>query len=183
MSLDHMKNARKLFRLFKTINEIQKIQVLMADTKMPLHKLILNILCRIGFGIFWIFDNINVLATVKFITADQKSAAKNGARGWLLGLVTGLILAILALIEAAQADSALKNSDEDREKKKQVIELKKFDNVITVIKNLADMVTCTQALEIPKNYLGFQFNDGHCGLGGLTSAILTMYTLYPAPKK
>jgi hypothetical protein len=35
----------------------------------------------------------------------------------------------------------------------------------------------------PKAYLGFEFNDGHIGIGGLASAVIGCYSTYPAAKK
>lgn len=60
-----MGNARKLFRLFKSLVEYQKIQLLLKQ-KGPQHKKVINILCRLGFLLYWIFDNISILAKIKF---------------------------------------------------------------------------------------------------------------------
>lgn len=62
------------------------------------------------------------------------------------------------------------------------IKKKKFDNTLNLLKNLGDMVTASQALSLPKQLFGFDFNDGHVGLGGLTSAVITCYQLYPERK-
>ena len=54
--------------------------------------------------------------------------------------------------------------------------------MLNLLKNLGDIVTATQALSIPKDWFGFEFNDGQVGLGGLLSAVITCYQLYPAKK-
>jgi hypothetical protein len=51
-----------------------------------------------------------------------------------------------------------------------------------LLKNLGDLVTATQALAIPKSLFGFDFNDGQVGFGGLLSAVITCYQLYPEKK-
>jgi hypothetical protein len=51
-----------------------------------------------------------------------------------------------------------------------------------LLKNLGDLVTATQALSIPKSLFGFDFNDGQVGFGGLLSAVITCYQLYPEKK-
>jgi hypothetical protein len=61
-----MRDARKLFRLFKSLVEYQKIQQLLK-VKGPQHKQILNVLARLGFFFYWVFDNIQILAKVKFL--------------------------------------------------------------------------------------------------------------------
>jgi len=35
----------------------------------------------------------------------------------------------------------------------------------------------------PKQFFGFDFNDGAIGLGGLLSASISCYQLYPTPQK
>lgn len=51
-----------------------------------------------------------------------------------------------------------------------------------MIKTLGDMVTASQALGLPKKVLGFDFNDGHVGMGGFLSAAITCYQTFPLPK-
>ena len=45
------------------------------------------------------------------------------------------------------------------------------------------MVTSTQALGWPRKVFGFDFNDGHVGIGGFASAAITCYQTFPALKK
>lgn len=62
------------------------------------------------------------------------------------------------------------------------IQKKKVDNVLNLLKNLGDMVTASQGVGLPKMLLGLDFNDGQVGLGGLTSAVITCYQLFPERK-
>lgn len=85
-----MKDARKLFRLFKTVNEVQKIMELVnKPDKDELNKA-LNILGRVFFGLYWVYDNLLILKTVKFLKGDPKPDGKKGATCWLLGLFCSL---------------------------------------------------------------------------------------------
>jgi len=45
------------------------------------------------------------------------------------------------------------------------------------------MVTASQGVGLPRKLFGFDFNDGHVGLGGLTSAVITCYQLFPPAQK
>ena len=56
--VEGMRDARKLFRLGKSIVEYQKIIQLSNQKGVPQHKKILNVLSRLGFFFYWIFDNI-----------------------------------------------------------------------------------------------------------------------------
>jgi hypothetical protein len=51
---------------------------------------VLFILTRAFFGVYWIFDNLNILSKLKVIEKDPKPYAKTGALFWLLALLTNL---------------------------------------------------------------------------------------------
>lgn len=86
-----MRDARKLFRLFKTVNEYKKIQELLSKNPQLNLPNSLTILTRAFFGVYWIFDNLNILSKLKIIEKDPKPFAKTGALFWLLALLTNLI--------------------------------------------------------------------------------------------
>ena len=64
-----------------------------------------------------------------------------------------------------------------------MLKTKKFAEVLIAIKSCGDLITSTQNMGLPKKYLGMEFNDGMVGCGGLTSAVISCYQLYPVPKK
>ncbi len=150
-----MRDARKLFRLGKSIVEYQKIMQLSAQ-KAPQHKKVLNILSRLGFFFYWIFDNLQILAKVKFLQGvDKEKAAKRAALFWLLGLIFSVILVVIQMIETAKEEAQLKRDyaeqralmDERQinefKAKNAAIAKKKFDNTLNLLKNLGDMVTAS----------------------------------------
>ena len=57
---------------------------------------------RAFFGIYWIFDNLNILSKIKILNYDPKQMGKMGATFWLLALVTNMILLIKQLIDNAE---------------------------------------------------------------------------------
>ena len=61
-----MSVARKLFRLFKFFNEYVKILAIKGG-KLPEMEKTLQIICRIAFAFYWLFDNLSVLIKVKFL--------------------------------------------------------------------------------------------------------------------
>ena len=67
-----MRDARKLFRLFKSVNEYQKIVGLLNKGSLDMTELSLNVLTRMGFLLYWVFDNLAILAAIKFIKRDAK---------------------------------------------------------------------------------------------------------------
>ena len=46
------------------------------------------------------------------------------------------------------------------------------------MKTIGDMIPAGQGAQIYPNLLGFNANEGICGLGGLASALISTYQLY-----
>ncbi len=89
-----MRDARKLFRLFKTLNEYKKIDdIIKKNPQMNVNN-ILAILTRAFFGVYWIYDNLNILSKIKIINKDPKAYAKTGSLFWLFALLINLITVI-----------------------------------------------------------------------------------------
>lgn len=115
-SSDHsanMRDARKLFRLFKTVNEAKKVQdLLRQDLSVDS---ILNIGVRAFFGVYWLFDNLNILSKIKLLAYDSKEMAKWGARFWLLALLTNLVLLVKQLLSNLSQTTELKKYECENE--------------------------------------------------------------------
>ena len=150
-----MRDARKLFRLAKSLVEYKKMQELYAQ-KSPQHLKILNILSRLGFFFYWIFDNIQILAKVKFLEGvDKEKAGKRAAFFWFLGLVFSVSVVVIQMLEVAQEEGKLKQQYADTRSmldegqvsefkaKRAALSKKKFDNTLNLLKNLGDMVTAS----------------------------------------
>ena len=174
---NNMKVARKLFRLFKSINEYKKFMDILAKGELSQADA-LNAASRICFLLYWFFDNLVVLASVKFIKYDAKQLNKYGAFWWFLGLILGQTVAFIKLSELKQQEAKLIKEKSDEKKNLQLIQAKKFAEYLNIIKQAGDMVTSSSAIELPQKF-GFSFNDGQIGMGGFVSAVITMYQLYP----
>ena len=101
-----MRDARKLFRLFKTVNEAKKMKDLWREERTTEN--VLNLLIRGFFGLYWVFDNLNILSKIKILSYDNKQMGKVGATFWLLALLTNLILLLSQLSANLQKDKRLK---------------------------------------------------------------------------
>lgn len=98
-----MSNARKLFRVFKSLIEWQKINLLLgkAGTIPPL-KFILQLIPRVAFFFYWIFDTLVVLTKIKFLTTlDQAKIMYRWAFLWTIANFTSLLGALLELFDLA----------------------------------------------------------------------------------
>ncbi len=103
-----MRDARKLFRLFKSLNEFKKIKELVSGKNGINIDVILNVLVRGSFMIYWLFDNLAILSKIKVLEKDPKPYGKLGASFWLLALVFNLILVVKDSIACLQKLEHLK---------------------------------------------------------------------------
>ena len=128
----------------------------------------LNILSRLGFFFYWIFDNLQILSKVKFLEGvDKEKAGKRAAFFWLIGLLFSIAAVAVEMLEVAKEEAQLKadyrsqHEDMDDRKasvmkeKRDALSKRKFDNTLNLLKNLGDLLTATQALSIPKSLFGF----------------------------
>lgn len=107
-----MSNARKLFRLFKYLNEYVKAKAVM-EQKMESTDRILAIAIRVAFALYWWFDNLVVLIKIKFFTSLNLARINlNAFRFWTLALVLMLIDCIRKLMKHAAKDAELRKKKE-----------------------------------------------------------------------
>lgn len=69
-----MRDARKLFRLFKFLVEIKKMENILKSSAKSSDdfSLFLKMGARIGFFGYWIFDNLLILSKLKLIKKPPK---------------------------------------------------------------------------------------------------------------
>lgn len=182
-----MAMARKIFRLFKYFNEYINIRKYLNGDMSPVDKY-LSVLTRLMFMFYWFFDNLAILIKIKFIRTtiiEIKTAVRLAYRFWLLGLILGIIHSIknLVILGTEEVNLIKKKSEMDSSKYKEAmtkLKINQTNNTINLIKNIGDSMVSSQGLDYPKQYLGFEFNDGLCGIGGFVSAALTCYQTYPS---
>ncbi len=108
-----------------------------------------------------------------------------------MGLLFSIATVIVAIVETSKDEAALVAeqkrglegaSEQTFRDSRKAINKRKLENTLNLLKNLGDTVTASQALSLPKKVLGFDFTDGQVGFGGLLSAVITCYQLYPDKK-
>ena len=100
--------ARKLFRLFKSFNEYVKITMIRAG-KLPSFEKNLQILCRLAFMFYWLFDNLAVLIKVKFLNGfDLKQMSRRASKCWLAGIWLGILVALVELTKASALEAKMR---------------------------------------------------------------------------
>ena len=115
-----MKDSRKLFRLFKGVNEVSKI-LAMLDKPSPSFDaidFILAIGVRIGFFFYWLFDNLLILAKMKLFSKPAKSFLKPSMFAWWCALTCNLLLSIkkLSKLKANRKSIKMRRGTDERTK-------------------------------------------------------------------
>ena len=104
-----MSNARKLFRVLKSLMEYKKINAILgqADTT-PIHRVILLLIPRISSFFYWILDTIIVLAKIKFLkNIDIPWVTYRHAFLWTITNFAQAFTAILDLLSLAKEEAKL----------------------------------------------------------------------------
>lgn len=181
-----MRDARKLFRLFKTLNEYHKILQILSKGAEDELDYYLTILNRLFFAGYWFFDNLVILCTVKFFKQDAKKYNKTGMLFWFLGLIVGLAQSIRSLIFLNHREIKILKSlsdckEEELDSKKKLlrsIRQQKKDQYLNILRQIGDLIPASQGSEIIPKLFKRNFNDGWIGLGGFVSAVIASYQLY-----
>ena len=182
-----MRDARKLFRLFKSLNELEKLQALLTKTPANMDEidLILSVATRIGFFGYWLFDNLQILAQVKMINRQPSEFMKPAMFFWWLGNVFNLISALKKLKAIAKEvgfkRELIAKDPAKRDEFKARLEMlreQKSAAVRLLIKSCGDLVTSSAGWGLTGK-LGIKVNDGHIGFSGLISAVIATYEAFP----
>jgi hypothetical protein len=174
------RDSRKVFKLFRTLQETKNIldkikDLLWKKEKVPI---VLDILSRLGFMIYWIFDNLVILNRLKLIQSDNINTLSYWSHfGWVVAIFWSLLKNIYELI------SILKNSNYTKEdnlgnetkinRKEEII-----NHLINILGNMGDMLPASSGIFLPEKLVGHPLSDGIAAFGGLISAIIQIRDLW-----
>jgi hypothetical protein len=143
------------------------------------HKTALAILGRFSFLIYWIFDNLSILGTVKVVNVDVKKMNKYASTFWFVGIIFNIISSVTKLAELSEKQQGLKRKENSPEIKRslQTLQKQKFGEILNLVKFNGDLIPASNGSQISTK-LGINFTETHCGVGGFISAIISMYQAY-----
>lgn len=171
-----MSQARKLFRLFKTVQEYQKfIDLFNGKSQEDLFDWTLSVIKQLGMMDYWAVENVGTLSKVGFLGFNPASFTKIATGGWFVALVAQLAKDSRALVRTFTSDGEKSQDNRRRQQARKAA-------VLGILKSCGDLITASNGIELPLRLFGRQFSEGAVGLGGLTSALLTLYGLWPARK-
>lgn len=170
-------DARKMFRLAKSLNEYETITKLLNNPGLDTVATILQLLARSSFFIYWIFDNLTILSKIKVLKFEAKSWSRPGMTCWFIGILFSLLLLIRNLLGSFAQESALRSfakTPETNEKIDKLLAARKI-LYLNILKNLGDLMPAATGSEIPQRLIGRGFPERWCGLGGMLSSAISVY--------
>ena len=172
------RDSRKVFRMGKSIHEVQTILDTVVNMNMDATSIGLQILARISYLAYWIFDNLQLLASIQVIKRDAKWLGKNGMKAWLLGIIFSLILLIRKLQINYTTETKKKATITNPQILNQALDTLKQERFVTtlnLVKNIGDFLPAANGAGLPQAVLGKTFHEKWIGLGGLISALISCY--------
>jgi hypothetical protein len=168
------RDSRKIFRLFKSLNEFETIRqkiekdLVWQPNKAPV---ILEILSRLGFFFYWIFDNIQILASIKFLNADPSFHLKLASYGWFFGVLFSILKQISDLLALLKKKKDLEKSDN--------IDFLILKTLTEISGKFGDLLVAANGAGLVQPFnSGKSLSDGVLGFAGLYSSIIALSSLY-----
>ena len=176
------RDARKIFRLGKFINELQSMQQAFSNVNIDFPELTLQILTRLSFFFYWIFDNLGCLSSIKVIKMDANSLSQKGNLAWFLGVVFSLIsLARNLKLNSAKESKIKKSCDPSLQTTKQSLDaVRKSRREIkeNLVKNLGDLIPSSAFAKVPEKLFKKSMPESWIGLGGLVAGTVASYQIW-----
>ena len=187
---ENFRDSRKIFRLFKSVNEAQSLHKVFFKSQgdMDDTEAMLFAAARLGFLLYWVFDNLSILSKLKVLKSDAKTFFKPSMFFWWVGILFTIINTFRKIKNfKAQAKKLIEATKADPEKKAEndkalaAIKNKIFACQKTLIKMFGDSIPSGAGWGLFEK-LGIQVGDTAIGLGGLISALISVEEVYSAAK-
>jgi len=169
-----LSQCRKGFRLFRSLQEVDKISATLEGKEDQLMKLF-TVLMAVFYAVFWYYDAKVYFAKAKFLkNATPATLNISAGRWWFCGLVCQLVVSILKIKKIQETKSKEEKKGEDTSK----MQASLFNEHLSIVALMGDFVCCINQAQYDK-ILGRQFNDGFVSGAGLFSASIGIYQAFP----
>jgi hypothetical protein len=139
----------------------------------------LDFFSRLGFLFYWIFDNIQILANIKFINADSQFHLKLASWGWTIGILFGIarnVLDLFDLLSKKQSESAL--GEKEKKQETSQLDFLILKTLVDISGKLGDLIVATNGAGITQKLFGKGFSEGTLAIGGLYAALVALWNHY-----
>eukprot|EP00828_Plagiopyla_frontata_P041114 TRINITY_DN5767_c0_g1_i2.p1 TRINITY_DN5767_c0_g1~~TRINITY_DN5767_c0_g1_i2.p1 ORF type:complete len:228 (-),score=14.58 TRINITY_DN5767_c0_g1_i2:201-884(-) len=165
-------HSRKLFRLFKSIQQIPKLQSFILDKNMDKFQQMLDILTHSNYFFHFIFDNIAILSVVKVLNYQPAKFSQIAQKFWLLGIITTIISIIYQLKQLSKDFNAIS-------KDQKLIHQSKVNALLRrLITMCCDSLVALNGSQAYEAIFGSKIHQAVLGVSGIISGAIAAYDFY-----
>ena len=161
-----------MFKLFNSLYEIKTINDELKNLMWQPEKLppMLNLPIRICYVFYYIFENIEILSTIKFLKIDKTPYVKVGMTFYYIALFIGLIKDAIDLNTCMNKKTT--TPEESLNKQRQMLKI-----LLGAVLKLGDIGTAAHGAGITSKFLGGGQSEVAMSLGGLVAGLIGTYNL------
>jgi hypothetical protein len=169
--------ARQVFRLLKSLNEIQRIREVLTDKRHSRFERSILVFSRVSYLIYWAFDNLELLAFFRVIKVNKVLFARPAAMMWYFGLVLNLFYFSKVLIKSYDDEALVKENligvgtQYAALEKLDFYTNRRYWLLSHFLRSIGDIISASNDARIPYKFLGKQLSKKWVGLGGVLSAV------------
>lgn len=191
-------DARSLFRLLKSVFEIKRITIILqCINETDKFTLITNVLSRVCYFFYWMFDNGFIVTKILNRRTDSQGIVQVTSNRlemwsrifrrisriwWLVGIVSFMVYCLKTLRKTYTDESDLKVAALDKmtvaelRQNLQIISKLRHDYWLNLVRTVSELMICLNENEIPINVLGKRLNNGVEGCFGMISSSIMIYS-------
>jgi hypothetical protein len=173
-----------MFKLFKFINELPRIKYLI-ETPLDNFTKNFNFLTRFFSALFYVFENLTILTSLKFIPQNYRTHIEiSCSLSWLLAQIFHMSYYIGILKKTYNDEEDLRMLELNKYKVKEIyMKLKTLSNIrlyllLGIIRNFGDLLISCYELKLFENFLGTRPMGIICSIAGLLSGAIGLYQMY-----
>ncbi|OMJ81424.1 hypothetical protein SteCoe_18098 [Stentor coeruleus] len=175
--------SRQIFRLGKSLLEINNIRKLLKKDFLDSFTKTLSILMSISLCARWFFDNLSVLASYKIIDLNHRELTKAATTSWVFALMINFLNILQEMMKSYAREAMLRENSIGKTTRWVVNNLNELSKTrrmlrLEIAKNIGDMVIACNGALIPYRVLGKQFSEKWVGIGGVVSALISVYEIW-----
>lgn len=175
--------SRQIFRLGKSLLEINNIRKSLKNDFLDNFTKFLSILMSSSLCARWFFDNLSVLASYKIIDFNHRELTKAATTSWVLALVINFLNILQEMMKSYAREAMLRENSIGKTTRWVVDNLNELSKTrrmlrLEIAKNIGDLVIACNGALIPYRILGKQFSERWVGIGGVVSALISVYEIW-----
>lgn len=177
-----IRHSRQVFRIGKSVLELNSIRKMIKKVYLDNFSRVFDILKSASMCTRWFFDNLSVLSAYKIISLDHRECTKAATTAWVFALLFNLTNCSREMMKSYAREAMLKEACIGKTTKWVVENLDELSQtrrkmILKIAKLIGDLIIASNGALIPYKILGKQFSEKWLGIGGMGSAVISIYKI------